>query len=350
MSRTDYMDYEFDLAGSRSKNRFRFEIFWGLSKFLEIVRTSEDFTMVFDYVCDVEVHYLDNYEFYQVKSSSGISYPISKLVNKGSKRNSIIGTLYKIRSTEINNMSSLSKLALVSNLPLEDSNALETPNREFSFLDSLQKNQKKIMEALKEEFPDLDIQLDNVVFIRADLTPDNYRELMVGKVDTYYQEVYGHEALKPAALLNVLSEEVQYKADYEYALSSHDEVLDMKGLSRNRFEVILERYSERAFSESQRCKDEVKKVEKRLKKFREYSIEIPKLIAEVRKNFFLASLVEEIKAGLIEKIDDFSDGEFLDYARLFLQETAIVFPIEYSTVQKEILVLLSLIRLEDDII
>ncbi len=350
MPRTDYMDYEFDLAGSRSKNRFRFEIFWGLSKFLEIVRTSEDFTMVFDYVCDVEVHYLDSYEFYQVKSSSGISYPISKLVNKGSKRNSIIGTLYKIRSTEINNMSSLSKLALVSNLPLEDSNALETPNREFSFLDSLQKNKQKIMKALKEEFPDLDIQLDNVVFIRADLTPDNYRELMIGKVDTYYQEVYGHEALKPAALLNVLSEEVQYKADYEYALSNHDEVLDKKGLSKNRFEVILERYSEQAFSESQRCKDEVKKVEKRLKKLREYSVEIPKLIAEVRKNFFLDSLVKEIKAGLIEKIDDFSDGELLDYARLFLQETAIVFPIEYNTVQKEILVLLSLIRLEDDII
>lgn len=350
MPRTDYLDYEFDLAGSRSKNRFRFEIFWGLSKFLEVVRTSDDFTMVFDYVCDVEVHYPDNYEFYQVKTSSGVSYPISRLVNKGTKRNSIIGTLYKIRSTDIQKMSNLSKLALVSNLPLEDSNAPTNANIEFLFLDSLQKNKEKIMKALKEEFPDSEINLNNIVFIRADLTPDNYRELMIGKVDTYYQEIYGHEALKPAALLNVLSEEAQYKADYEYALSNHDEVLEKKGLSKNRFEVILEMFSERAFSEAQRCRDEVKKVEKSLKKIREYSIEIPKLIAEVRKNFFLTSLVEEIKTELIDRIDDFSDGEFLDYARLFLKKTPIVFPIEYNTVQKEILILLSLIKLEEDII
>lgn len=66
-------------------------------KFMEVIRQINDFTMVFDYVCDVEIHYADSFEFYQVKTAKGNNYSISKLVNKGKKSNSVIGTLYKIR-------------------------------------------------------------------------------------------------------------------------------------------------------------------------------------------------------------------------------------------------------------
>nr|WP_135449633.1 dsDNA nuclease domain-containing protein [Planococcus citreus] len=51
-----YMNLPFDLSGSRAKNRFRNELLWGLKKMLELYKESDDFTMVFDYSCDIEVH------------------------------------------------------------------------------------------------------------------------------------------------------------------------------------------------------------------------------------------------------------------------------------------------------
>ena len=56
-----------DLSGSMSKNRFRVELLWGIDKMLDMCDTS-DFTMVFDYTCDIEIHFTDKFEFYQIKT------------------------------------------------------------------------------------------------------------------------------------------------------------------------------------------------------------------------------------------------------------------------------------------
>lgn len=90
MTRGNYMTYEADEAGSRSKNRFKFEVFWGLNKFLDVFLESQEFTMVFDYVCDIELHYDGSYEFYQVKTSSAKSYTTSKLTTVGKKKNQLL--------------------------------------------------------------------------------------------------------------------------------------------------------------------------------------------------------------------------------------------------------------------
>ena len=52
-----YLSLPHDLSGSRSKNRFRAELLWGVSKILDLMEEDQDFTMVFDYACDIEVHY-----------------------------------------------------------------------------------------------------------------------------------------------------------------------------------------------------------------------------------------------------------------------------------------------------
>ncbi|NLI93102.1 MAG: DUF4297 domain-containing protein [Peptococcaceae bacterium] len=64
------MSLPYDLSGSRSKNRFRLELLWGISKMLDIYNYS-DFAMVFDYVCDIEVHSQTGFEFYQIKTHKG---------------------------------------------------------------------------------------------------------------------------------------------------------------------------------------------------------------------------------------------------------------------------------------
>ena len=62
-----YMSLPNDLSGSASKNRFRLELLWGISKMFEIY-DEDDFTIVFDNVCDIEVHFKSELEFYQIKT------------------------------------------------------------------------------------------------------------------------------------------------------------------------------------------------------------------------------------------------------------------------------------------
>ena len=88
-----YMNLPYDVAGARSKNRFQIELLWGISKMLDIY-DEDDFTIVFDYACDIEIHCKDKLEFYQLKSHLGIKkYTIYELTNPGKKKNSILGKL-----------------------------------------------------------------------------------------------------------------------------------------------------------------------------------------------------------------------------------------------------------------
>lgn len=73
-----YMAKTPDMSGSIAKNRFRMELLWGIEKLLDCLdRGIEDFAVVFDYCCDIELHLDDSYEFYQVKTSSGKKFGVS---------------------------------------------------------------------------------------------------------------------------------------------------------------------------------------------------------------------------------------------------------------------------------
>lgn len=69
-NREYYLSLPHDMSGSVSKNRFRMELLWGISKMIDIY-DSGDFTMVFDYACDIEIHFEDGFEFYQIKTHTG---------------------------------------------------------------------------------------------------------------------------------------------------------------------------------------------------------------------------------------------------------------------------------------
>uniref|UniRef100_UPI00403F283F dsDNA nuclease domain-containing protein n=1 Tax=Candidatus Enterococcus willemsii TaxID=1857215 RepID=UPI00403F283F len=266
MSHSNYMKYEADYAGSRTKNRFGFEIYWGLDKFLAEMRKSQDFTMVFDFVCDIEIHFSDRFEFYQVKTSSNNSCTTSNLTSKSKKKNnSIIGTLYKIRHTDIKEKSPISKLAIVSNARLSDKKVHTEPNTEFLLKDMEPKNKEKILQTLRNEFGNDDINLDDIFFISTDLGLSNYQETMVGRINTYYKDIYGEDPLKPGALLNVIVEEVQQKANYELKIATHEEVLEKKGVGTDRIQFIFNKFAEEATTMVDKCKDEIKITIKNLK-------------------------------------------------------------------------------------
>lgn len=114
-----YVELPYDLSGSRTKNRFRIELLWGVSVMLDLIKEDKDFTVIFDYVCDVEIHLKDGFEFHQIKTHEPNfgSYSSGKLIKKESKQStgSILGKLYALNKDAIDNI----KLVFVSNVPLQ---------------------------------------------------------------------------------------------------------------------------------------------------------------------------------------------------------------------------------------
>lgn len=96
-----YTNLHHDNSGSISKNRFGYEMAVGIEKLIEHYDMYDEYCIVFDYVCDVEFHCKNDKKsilnFYQVKTRDSIKpFDTTYLTTKGKKKNSIIGTLYKL--------------------------------------------------------------------------------------------------------------------------------------------------------------------------------------------------------------------------------------------------------------
>ena len=48
-----YMALPKDLSGSITKNRFRMELLWGVSKIIDAHKESGDYSVIFDFKCDI---------------------------------------------------------------------------------------------------------------------------------------------------------------------------------------------------------------------------------------------------------------------------------------------------------
>lgn len=86
-----YLSSSHDLSGSMSKNRFRIELLWGVSKILDLMEGTEDFSAVFDYACDIEVHNNTSFEFYQIKSHKNNKVYTTSSLTKVNGEGSILG-------------------------------------------------------------------------------------------------------------------------------------------------------------------------------------------------------------------------------------------------------------------
>lgn len=63
------MNLPHDLSGAMAKKRFKNELLWGVRKILELYKAGEEYVVVFDYVCDIEIHFKEKaFEFYQIKT------------------------------------------------------------------------------------------------------------------------------------------------------------------------------------------------------------------------------------------------------------------------------------------
>lgn len=225
-----YAQLPHDISGSRAKNRFRAELNWGISKMLDIMETSnKNFSIVFDYVCDIEIHFDDTLEFYQIKTKKGDSYNVGQLtkVEKGTE-GSILGKIYVVKSKASD---LVSKVAVVSNVPLRTTVSYDDPSEiSLSVLD--EKSRTKIVDSLKNELKIEAVDLNAVyyIFTRMDLqSPD---DAIRGKLVACFERIMECEPSNPNALFRLVKDTVSDRACAEFVDGDQNSVIKRKGLQR----------------------------------------------------------------------------------------------------------------------
>ena len=249
-----YMALPYEMSGAMAKNRFRQEILWGLGKFLEIYSQKKDFTMIFDRVCDIEVHDDESYEFYQVKTQkTGRSFTFSQLLKREMEKKepenqlSILGKLYLIKH-KLSGVEKI-KLGIVSNAPLvvkKKEYCYMSEEKICNFSDTIQKICFQILDEICDMHPDICTVLDlnNIFYAHTSMDLINPSDALLGKIVSFFHEVERGNPKKPLALLNVLKATINDKASYELPTSSYEELVKNKGITKTEFEKILDQYTD----------------------------------------------------------------------------------------------------------
>ena len=324
-----YMDLPLDLAGSRTKNRFRVELLWGIGKLIDAYKQYDDYTVVFDFKCDIELHRENGLDFYQVKTKNSGNYSFKTLTNQKGNSKSILGKLYALYNPNHN-----VKLAVVCNKHLKIDRKEDL--REEVCLGKLDKIVIDfIQDKLKQELKLSEVVLDDVFYICENMDLTNPHHALIGKLIESFQEIKNEEPNNPNALYRLVSETAQKKASYEMAITNYNDVLELKGISKDEFNKMLESHRKKSITGIEQAKNYIKTLypaERRM-----YNQDLTNLL-EIDHSYDLnvlkASVFEYIE-GNIDKIKN-EDELFCVLSPIFDGE----FPMEYTQIMKNVFYLL----------
>lgn len=262
MDKQSYMKLPYDLSGAMAKNRFKNELLWGIHKMLDLYTNEEDFYMVFDYVCDIEVHWeKGRFEFYQIKTAnSGESYTQSKLTKVGKKENSVLAKLYILKNNFEGDKNKI-KIAVVSNKPFKDiKNKLynNIERLEFNSLDT--SIQKSLEKSLKAEMKIDKVDFNNIDFIYTTMDLINPKNTLTGELVNFFNDVLKKQIKKPTALYSTLVDRISQKAEYELKVNTYDELIEKKAISKKNMAEIFKKHTEISSNAVEKAKENIEKM------------------------------------------------------------------------------------------
>ncbi|EAD9907904.1 DUF4297 domain-containing protein [Listeria monocytogenes] len=348
-----YMKLPFDLSGSRSKNRFRYEILWGLSKLFDIYNENESFVMVFDYACDIEVHKETGFDFYQIKTKKdGAVYTQESLLRKKKTKEeensfSILGRLYSLAD----NLNKNINVNLVSNKPFQDSS-----KKKYSTSDTLNFNdldgevREIIKKTIKKELnTEINPDMSKIRFIYTTIDLVNPEDTLRGKMTRFYLDLTGNEPKKPNALYNMLFQEIHEKACHELKLDCYSDVLEKKGISKDQIAYIFSRHSQITdIAVEKACKFIDTNANTSVKKA-QLKRNLSNVISDLENNNKLVLQIEEqIVEDIYSNIEmfDVKDDIFIDK---LISEYSSLFTFEYSEHYQYVFFVLILMKVEENI-
>lgn len=302
--RDEYLNLTYDLSGSISKNRFRQELLWGLSKAIDKLDDENWYAVVFDYVCDIELHYDSELELYQVKVNKNQNhFTLTDLLKHKDNSNSIVGKLMiPLQESRV-----CMKGIIVTNRFLSNNGQVIDAYNEYN-LDQIIKPDSPHYKKLIKELNVSSIDCSNLYFLHTELNLINPQNEIIGKLVRYFNETYSCEPKKPNSLYCMLYDEITKKACYEQEINSYDELIQKKALTKEGLINALKLY--RDYSDDS-IQDVHKWIEENISNIRQktiYKRKTEELLISLNNDKTLKCLENEI----IEKCklnDDLLDGD-----------------------------------------
>ncbi|WP_167544415.1 dsDNA nuclease domain-containing protein [Paenibacillus xylanexedens] len=349
MSVPDYMNLPYDLSGSMAKNRFRIEMLWGLKKVLELLKNNNEFIILFDYKCDIEIHLPNsNFEFYQLKTSNTGNYTINKLLKKNDVGQSVLGKLYLLKYDRSGVEQDEIKLAIVSNVALKDTTKLHT-NLESVLLKSIDGNDvtKIKNDVTKELSQQSEIKLENTFFIKTTIDLTNPNETLMGELASFFVSFYDCEVKRLRSLFSTLQTIITDKASYEFELLTYDDLIIKKGVTKKDFEKIFQSHMDNSDTALEKSSAYI---ESEYKAFFGMRVKLSKALKQVFFSLKISKplqLIEnKIAKFILENIHylNGTDKEIIGFiSERFMNEK----PLEVENQEFEMLILLILKKFEE---
>ena len=341
-----YRAIPYDLSGSVSKSRFRQEILWGVNKMFDLF-DKQEFCVIFDYKCDIEIHLNDSIEFYQIKSQKAQKpYSFTQL-SKVEGTSSIIGKLFVLK--DVSCAETRIKCALVSNRFLKIKNK-ELSEKEVIDFDSLGDEMKAVIQnALKMELSRDIIDLKDLYYIYTSmdlLSPEN---AVKGHIDSCFEKIKGCEPVKPNALHRLIFDTVEKKACYEFAIDDFDELVIKKGITKDELDSILEQYKEKTDNSLVQVQSYIDENFQKVSERKKLKAALTKIFEAEYNSLILQKKEREISSYVIDKSESgiLQDDSTEDLANHLFSVFSDTFPGEYSKQEKYVFILLIIMRWED---
>lgn len=325
----------YDLSGSRSKNRFRVELLWGIDKMLELMEDEKSFTIVFDYVCDIEVHMEDKLEFYQIKThcKSKSAYTTATLTKKEKKnsKGSILGKLFILNVREGCN----SLIAVVSNSPYK-MKGYNIYNGIHCFNEFPQLEKQNLIEAIKSELNVKEVDLSTAFYICTSIDLENPQNAITGKLVLSFQKLKGYEVERPVALYSLIYDQVSEKACYELPIGSYDEIMEKKGITREDMDYLFDCHTQSAKTGIDQTSDYINSMEDIVTK-KKYKKALAKLVKNMPIDKVLKNKEKDVANFLVnlESIGELP-GNMEDIMDLVTTQFHDKFPIGYDNAEKTV--------------
>ena len=246
ISEKDYQSITKDIAGARTKNRFTYEMFYGIKKIYDLyLKNDDDFFVIFDYACDIEIGEENHIDFCQLKTTSE-NYTLGKLLYKTKKKDSILQTLVNLK-----NNSAVSSLFIVSNMGLKgvDTQKCTFSNMElFCFSDLDETSKQEINKKIK--WPSGKSELDSIYFCVSELCLKKLTPSLLGYTTEFLDKIYHGSPNLAQSFQTCVITRVREKADYEFDTITLADVIKNKGITRDEIDSILKDYLDEVLNSS----------------------------------------------------------------------------------------------------
>lgn len=314
---------------------------------LDLMECEKDFAVVFDYACDVEVHYEDGLEFYQIKSHgiNSPAYTCKALTKKDSKNaeGSILGKLYALNT----NGSKAIKLALVTNVPLSISKKKIAD--EFICFDHLSDSAKQnLIKALKKELSISEIDLKNIFYIHTEMNLKNPEEEVQGKIVISFVKIKNCEPLNPRALYRLIVDTVNERACYEFEEKEYVNLIKNKGITRSEFDSLLNCHAINEKTGIQETQQYINKLTDIGKKYL-YKKALAKMISIIPNNRFLKTIEKDIVNYLYKEFNLANLGEMESIIEKLISKFHSCFPVEYNNEEKIVFYMITISKFEEGV-